>query len=136
MFSLKLKRFGILFHFVNAKDYIHIDIFYTLGFDDITITPISWANLTSSSSLLLFCNVSASQPLTYRWFKDDVEVMGMNETYFNKTTVGIFDVGTYKCAANNTFYNQTSMAINITVSDIKGNRITISIFLQYCFHCI
>jgi len=67
-----------------------------------------------NSTLSLFCNTSASIPLTYQWFKDGILLPDFNSENYTKPFISIDD-GSYTCAVNNSFQSLTSPDFNVTV---------------------
>jgi alpha-tubulin suppressor-like RCC1 family protein len=68
------------------------------------------------SSFSLSATVTGSQPITFQWQKDSVDIPDATDRYYNKSNVTDADAGTYTLVATNAAGATTSSGIPVTVT--------------------
>jgi len=86
-----------------------------------------------NSTLNLFCNISASIPLTYRWFKDGILLPEFISENYTRPFISSIDDGLYTCAVNDSFQTLRAPDFNVTV---WGKRFNLDYIVSYVFDSV
>lgn len=73
-----------------------------------------------NETITLTVVVSGTEPFTYQWFKDDVEIPGANEATFTITSAVLDDNGFYNCNVTNVCGSSLSNTALVTVEKAGG----------------
>ncbi|MGJ8723166.1 MAG: immunoglobulin domain-containing protein [Roseibacillus sp.] len=73
-------------------------------------------DLFIGEALDLAVSVTGTQPFTYQWRKDLVDISGATSATFNIASVIVSDAASYDCVITNAFGTDTSLAAIVTVS--------------------
>lgn len=88
-------------------------------------TPISGA-----APLTIFANASGSEPLTYQWKKNNIDIVGANFNYYYAEEEGFYNVTVSNSKGNTTSYNISSYIYPKIVTDLIPGTLGVTLQLS------
>ncbi|MFN3305838.1 MAG: BNR-repeat neuraminidase N-terminal domain-containing protein, partial [Candidatus Kapaibacteriota bacterium] len=90
--------------------------------------PPSSINLNSGEKLKIEIIADGTEPLTYQWYKDGVQIVDANQSTYEKSSVTNEDAGTYYCKVQNDCGEVISnnCIVSVTLKQVAGLQSSIN----------
>ncbi|MFN3781272.1 MAG: immunoglobulin domain-containing protein, partial [Candidatus Kapaibacteriota bacterium] len=90
--------------------------------------PPSSINLNSGEKLTIEIIADGTEPLTYQWYKDGVQIVDANQSTYEKSSVTNEDAGTYYCKVQNDCGEVVSnnCIVSVTLKQVAGLQSSIN----------
>ena len=101
--------------FYNIIGHVRLTSYYCAQPPVIIEQPPQRVNPSEGSTLQLTCNVSSDFPITYRWKRDEIELLNANLSILTIQNIQLADSGNYTCEATNHIGTVITIEVSVEV---------------------